>query len=125
MEITEEHLQRAFDELEEYVIKSGKKGVEYQAIVSTAWSIRTKLLAILRAKSEEDFVLSREIAKDFVKILRVYDGDISSPIYKCGHEMKPWIIKDVAGSLETYTEWKNDTECLCIECWIKQKKDEK
>ncbi len=122
MEITEDHLQKAFDELQEYAIKGGKKGIEYEAIVSTAWTMRTKLLNILKAKSEKDLLLSKIISEDIIGMLQTYHGDLSSPVYKCGHDVKPWIIKDVAGSLETYTEWKNDAEGLCIECWIKQKK---
>lgn len=125
MEITEDHLQRAFDELEEYAIKSGKSGVEYQTIVSTAWTMRTKLLAILRARSEEDLTLSKAIAKDLVKILEERNGDILSFKYKCGHDIRPAIINTTTGSLETYMEWKKDIEGLCIECWINKRKKTK
>jgi len=122
MEITEDHLQQVFEDIETRAIKSGKKDLEYQAVVSTAWSMRTKLLSILRAKSEEDLNLSLAIAKDCVRTLEERNGDISSLKYKCGHHMRPAIIKTTADTLATYFEWKNDVEGLCIECWIEKKR---
>ena len=121
MEITEEHLQRVFDEIEEHSIKCGKKGVELATIVYATWSMRTRLLAILRAKSEEDLVLMRMIGRHFVEMLEKCDGDISSHGYTCGHYMVPEIIYKVADSVETFKEWRNDVEGLCIECWSKKR----
>lgn len=121
MEIKEEHLQRVFDEIEERAIESGKKGIEYDITVSTAWSMRTKLLVILRSKSEEDLALVKMVAKDFMEILEGNDGDIFYFRYKCGHGIRFGMIYSVAGSVETYTEWKNDIEGICIECWIRKK----
>lgn len=123
MEITEDHLQKAFDELEEFAIKSGVDSVEYQTIVFAAWSMRTKLLAVLESKSEESLNLSLQIAKDCVKTLRERNENMFSIRYKCGHNMRPSIINTIAGSLTTYMEWKNDIDDLCIECWMKKKKD--
>jgi len=122
VEITEEHLQMVFDEIEERAIKSGKNGVELATIVYAAWSMRTKLLAILRAKSEEDLALMKMIGGHFVEMLEKYNGDISSHEYSCGHYLTPEIIYKVADSVGTYTEWRNDIEGLCIECWIMKKR---
>lgn len=121
VEITEEHLQRVFDEIEERAIKNGKIGVEYEATVSTAWSMRTKLLAVLMSKSEEELTLKKMIGRDLMEILNVCHGDMSSLIYTCGHGIDPAVIYSVAGSVGTYTEWGNDVEGLCIECWIRKK----
>jgi hypothetical protein len=123
MEITEEHLQRVFDEIEEHSIKSGKKGAELATIVYATWSMRTRLLAILRAKSEEDLILGKMIGKHLVEMLEKYNGDISSHDYTCGHCIMPEIIYKVADSVETFKEWRNDVEGLCIECWGKKKMD--
>lgn len=122
MEITEEHLQRVFDEIEERAIKNCKNGIEYESTVSTAWTMRTKLLAILRAKSEEDLTLTKMISKDFMEILEKSSGDIYYFRYKCGHGIRPEKIYTFACSVETYTEWKNDVEGLCIECWTREQK---
>lgn len=81
MEITEECLQRVFDEIEECAIKNGKKVVEYETIVSIAWSMRTKLLAILRSKSEEDLVSAKMVNDDFMEILEKSEtGFIKLPV---------------------------------------------
>jgi hypothetical protein len=122
MEITEDHLQRVFDEIEERVIKDGKSSTEYEIVVSTAWLMRTKLLAIIRAKSEENLTLMKMISKDFIEILEKNDGDIHYFRYRCGHGVRPEQVYTFACSVETYTEWKNDIEGLCIECWTRKKK---
>lgn len=122
MEITEEHLQRTFDELEEYANKNSRNGEEYGAIVFAAWSMRTKLLSILRSASEKDLELTKMISKDFVKMLVGKGENASSLVYKCGHSVRPVIMNTVSGSLETYLEWKNDPEGICIECWMMEKK---
>jgi hypothetical protein len=122
MEITKEHLQRVFDEIEERAIKSGKNGVEYEIVVSTAWLMRTKLLAILKTKSEEDLTLMKMISKDFIDILEKNDGGIYYFRYKCGHGVRPEKVYVLACSVETYTEWKTDVEGLCIECWTMKKR---
>jgi hypothetical protein len=122
MEITEEHLQRVFDDIEERAIKNAKKGVEYETIVSTAWSMRTRLLAIIRAKSEEDLILTKMIGRHLMEILSVCHGDMSSLRYTCGHGIDPAVIYSVAGSVGNYKEWENDIEGLCIECWTKKKR---
>jgi hypothetical protein len=122
VEITEEHLQRVFDEMEEFAIKNGRNGVEYEATVSTAWIMRSKLLAIIRARSEEDLTLMKRIGKDLAGLLEGCNGDITSHMFTCGHNLIPGVIYKVADSLGTYAEWKNDTEGLCIECWSVEKK---
>lgn len=121
MEITEDHLQRVFDEIEERAIKDCKDSTEYETTLSAAWLMRTKLLAILRAKSEEDLTLMKMISKDFIEILEKNDGDIHYFRYKCGHGVRPEKIYTLACSVETYTEWKSDVEGLCIECWTRKK----
>ncbi len=65
------------------------------------------------------------MAKDLAEMLEKCDGDIFSFVYKCGHGVKPSIMHNIAGSIETYSEWKNDTGELCIECWVMKKKNEK
>ena len=125
MEIIEEHLQRVFDEIEERAISNGKNGTEYDIIVSTAWSMRTKLLAILRSKSEEDLAFSKIVAKDFVKMLEGSNGDISYIRYKCGHGVRPEKIIALTGSLDVYSEWKNDLDGFCIECWLRKREDKR
>ena len=122
MEITEDHLQRVFDEIEERVIKNGGSSIEYEITISAAWLMRTKLLAILRAKSEEDLVLMKMISKDFIEILEKNNGDIYFFRYKCGHGIRPEMIYTLARSVETYTEWKSGVEGLCIECWTRKKR---
>lgn len=127
MEITEEHLQRIFEEFEENAIKSGKKGIEYQTIIHTAWSMRTKILVILRAKSEEDYRVSKAHAKEFMRILNENNGDILSYKYKCGHGIVPVVLNtEGIDSMETYMEWwTNNIECICIDCWMKKKRVKK
>jgi hypothetical protein len=124
MEITAEHLQRVFDEIEERAIKCCKKGIEYDITLSTAWSMRTRLLAVLKAKSEEDLMLSKMIGKDLMEILITCNGDMSSLKYTCGHGIDPSIIYRNADSVKNYSEWGNDIEGLCIECWIMKKIDQ-
>lgn len=121
MEITEEHLQIVFDEIEERAIKRGKRGIEYDTTVSTAWSMRTRLLAVLNVKCEEDLTLSKMIGRDLMEILGRCNGNISSLKYTCGHGIDPSVIHRVAGSVGNYVEWGNDTEGLCIECWTRKK----
>lgn len=125
MEITEEHLQRVFDDIEERAIKSGRHGVELATITYAAWSMRTRLLAILRAKSEEDLALTKMIGGHFVEMLEKHSGNMSSHEYKCGHYLVPEMIYKVADSVVTYTEWRNDAEGLCIECWMTRMQDKK
>lgn len=125
MEITEEHLQRVFDEIEERAIKCGKKGIDYEITVSTAWSMRTRLLAILKSKCEEDLTLSKMIGSDLMEILSACNGNMSSLRYTCGHGIDPSVIHRVAGSVGNYKEWGNDTEGLCIECWTRKKGNRK
>jgi hypothetical protein len=122
MEITDDHLQRVFDEVEERAIKNGKNSIEYEIVVSTAWLMRTKLLAILKAKSEEDLALMKMISKDFIEILEKNDGDMHYFRYRCGHGIRPEKVYTFVRSVETYAEWKNDVEGLCIECWTRKKK---
>lgn len=122
VEITEEHLQRVFDEIEERAIKSGKRDIEYEATISTAWIMRTKFLAILRSKSEEDLALMKIIGRDLTELLERCNGNITSHIYTCGHGLIPGMIYEVADSVDTYKEWRNDVEDLCIECWIRKKR---
>lgn len=122
MEIKEEHLQTVFDEIEERAIKNGRKGVEFDVTVSVAWSMRTKLLAVLRSKSEDDLALTKMIGKDFAEMLERCNGNIISLRYTCGHGIDLPKIYSLAGSVGNYIEWGNDVEGLCVECWTKKKR---
>lgn len=121
MEITEEHLQEEFDRLEEYAIIRAKNSDEAHGIMHAALSMQTRLRGRLKAKSEEDYRLSGEYAKECIRILIETNGDLLSYKYKCGHKLVPVILNTNVDSLATYMEWKEKSDGLCLECWLKQR----
>lgn len=125
MEITEEHIQEELDRLEEYSIIRAKNNDEAHGVMFAALRMRTRLLCRLRAKSEEDYQLSEEYAKECMRILRETDGDLLSYTYKCGHKIVPIILNTNVDSLATYMEWKESNSGLCLVCWLEQKKTSK
>lgn len=122
MEITEEHLQEEFDRLEEYSIIHAKNNDEARGIMFAALRMQTRLRCVLKARSEEDYLVSEEYAKECVRILKESDGDVLSYAYKCGHGIVPVIPNTNVDSLATYMEWKESNSGLCLICWLKQKR---
>lgn len=125
MEITEKHLQDIYDEIEEEAIKNAKNGDEEHGRIFAAWSMQTKLRCVLDAKSEEDFEFRKEFAKELARMVVLGNGDITAVKYDCGHPINPVIINTNEFTLMMYMEWKNNSEGLCIECWLKNRKEKK
>lgn len=121
MLITEEHLQRIFNEIEEYTIKNCDSSHDYEVTMSTAWIMRTKLLNVLRADSEEILELWKIISKDFMEILKKENGNLLNFKYSCGHTLRPDVIFSIIKSIGIHNEWKSDPNNLCVECWTKKK----
>ncbi len=74
-------------------------------------------------KSEEELILSREHTKECVRMLQLGNGDITAAKYDCGHSINPVIIDTDEFTLTTYIEWKHDDSGLCLECWLKRRKE--
>lgn len=122
MEITEKHLQDEFDRLEEYSIIYARNNDEARGIMFAALRIQTRLRCVLKARSEEDYLVSEEYAKECMRILRETDGDLLYYKYRCGHKIVPVILNTNVDSLATYMEWKESNSGLCLTCWLKQKR---
>lgn len=58
-----------------------------------------------------------------MRVLREMDGDLLSYRYKCGHGVEPVIMNTTVKTLATYMEWKNDKRGLCLDCWLKKRKE--
>lgn len=123
MEITEEHLQEEFDRLEEYAIIHAKNSDEAHGIMHAALSMQTRLRGRLKTKSEEDYRLSGEYAKECIRILIETNGDLLSYKYKCGHKIVPVVLHTNVDSLATYVKWRENNNGLCLACWLEQNKD--
>lgn len=121
MEITEKHLQEAFDRLEVYSVIHTKNSDEAHGIMFAAGIMQNHLRCVLKARSEEDYMISKEYAKECMRILNENDGDLLSYVYKCGHRLVPVILNTNIDSLVTYMEWKENSYGLCLECWLKQR----
>lgn len=123
MEITDKHLEDAFQRMEIYAITRDKSEDEYLGMLFAAGMIQNQLRCVLKAKSEEELEFSEEFAKECMRVLKEMDGDLLSYRYKCGHGVKPVIMNTTVKTLATYMEWKNDKRGLCLECWLKRRKE--
>ena len=122
MEITEKHLQGAFDRLEEYSIIHAKNNDEAHGIMFATSIMKDRLMCVLKAKSEEDYRVSEEHAKECMRILKETNGDLLSYTYECGHGVMPIILNTNVDTLATYMEWKESNRGSCLVCWLEQKK---
>lgn len=123
MEITEKHLEDAFQRMEIYAITGDKSEDEYHGILFAAGMMQNQLKCILKAESEEDLELSEEFAGECMRVLREMDGDLLSYKYKCGHGVIPVATNTTVKTLATYMEWKNDKRGICLECWLKRRRE--
>lgn len=121
MKITEKHLQDIFDEIEvDAAVKDVNEG---RGMILAALKMQNLLMLVLKVGSEEEFMLYREHAKECVRMLQLGDGDITVSKYDCGHPINPIIIDTDEFTLTTYMEWKHDNSGLCLECWLKRRKE--
>lgn len=123
MEITEKHLEDAFQRLEIYAIQNANNDDEYHGILFSAGIMKDQLRCVLKAGSEEDLEIHEEFARECMRILKEMDGDLLSYRYKCGHGVVPVVVNTTIETLATYMEWKNDKRGLCLECWLKKRKE--
>lgn len=121
MEITEKHLEEAFEKLEIYAWKE-KNRDRREGIIFSASAMKDHLRCVLKAKSEEDLKFSRERADEYMRILKENNGDLLYYRYNCGHGVD---LNITADSLLKYIEWKENHSGLCFACWLGEKEKDK
>jgi len=115
MEITEQHIEDVFIKIEVRAMREDNRN-RAEGMISAAAMMRAQLFCVLTAKSENDYLIGKEKATEFVRILELTNGNPLSYTYACDHNAFPQPI-DI--DVTIYRQWKESGSKECFECWQK------
>ena len=116
MEITEQHIEDVWCKIEVKAMKEDNRN-RAEGMISAAATMRAQLFCVLAAKSENDYLLGREKAVEFVRILKLTNGNVLSYTYACDHNAFP---QPTNVDVTIYKQWKESGSKDCFNCWKKQ-----